>query len=106
MNAIWSSFYKTKRFCKLIANLNKNNASETLTMLKDLHFSGCVSHGLVDSAEKEQQEFLSFVQSLPPHEQPNPHTIKCIYIYKLENIIICLHSLKRKKRQVDAVMGT
>ena len=75
-------------------------------MLKDLHFSGCVSHGLVDSAEKEQQEFLNFVQSLPPHEQPNPHTLKCIFIYKLENIIICLHSLKRKKRQVDAVMGT
>ena len=86
--------------------LKKHSAKEIQLILEDLHFSCCVSHSLADIAEKQQQDFVKFLHELPPHEQPNPHTLKSIFVYQLEDLIICLQSLKAKQRQVDAEMGT
>ena len=84
--------------------LEKNSAGETLQVLKELHLAICVSHNLVQTAEAEQQNFCSYVQTLPPHEQPSPHTLVTVFVYLFKDLAICLLSLKAKQRQVDVDM--
>jgi len=89
-----------------ISDLKKFSTKEIQARLRDFHFQCCIKHGLVLLAEQQQRLAVELVEKLPLQENPNPSRLKVIFIYLLENRIVCLHSYKSKQRLLDAEMNT
>jgi hypothetical protein len=89
-----------------ISDLKKFSTKEIQQRLRDFHFQCCIKHGLVLLAEQQQRLAVELVEKLPPQENPNPNRLKIIFIYCLEDRIVCLHSYKSKQRLIDAEMNT
>ena len=88
------------------SDLKKFSTKEIQAKLRDFHCQRCIKHGLVLLAEQQQRLAVELVEKLPPQENPNPSRLKVIFLYCLENRIVCLHSYKAKQRLLDAEMDT